>query len=258
MSLYALYGNMHAAILEKDAAPAAGDVRRNPKMSPEAQLAVYINGYRLRLIEAVRADYPALLALLGEVAFDRMAMAYIERHPPAHFNLDRYPHGFAAFAAGTMPGDFAADLARLEGAIAEVFMQEDSEVLDPSGMRQLSPEAFGEMKLALRAASRLLALSWPAERYLAAWRAREAPPVPQPQAEYVFLVRHRNEVRRHLLGEAEYRVLAALAEGMAVGQALGAAASHDAALLPEIAGNLQRWFARWTESGFFRHPEKGI
>lgn len=251
-SLADLMGRFHRSLLDDAAGIAAPDVKPNPRLAPEKQLAVYIDGYRIRLVGAIRSDYPALLALLGDKAFDALAHGYINANPPAHFNLDRYPHAFAAFVAHHANDDFAAELAMLEAAIAEVFMGEESAPLDVAALSQLSPEAFGEFILPPRAASRLLAFAYPVNAWLDRQRAGETAPRPAAAASYLYVYRHQNNVQRAPLGEPAYRLLEKLSEGLPPAAALarvsGEYPQHDAA----IAAQLQTWFSEWMAKGFFR------
>lgn len=234
---------VHRAILDRRAEAASGLVRRGGRLSPEARLGIYIDAYRLRLVQAIRSDYPALLALLGDTAFDALALEYIEAHPPQSYNLDVYPHGFAAHVRAQCAADvFAGDLAALEGAIAEVFMMEESPALDPQTLAALTPEAWNALVLRPRAASRLLSASYPVESYLQRWRENGVTTRPEEESQTIFLVRHRHTVQRHVLGQGEHQVLATLMRGTPFGQAV-----KDAA--PEA---LSGWIEKWLSGGFFR------
>src|SRR5689334_9473950 len=101
----------HDSILENDADIAAPDIKAN-------RLGIYIDGYRMRLIQAIRSDYPATLWLLGGKAFDQQALTYIEANPPQGFNLDHYPHRFSKSLAA-VPDIFVREVAELESAIAQ-------------------------------------------------------------------------------------------------------------------------------------------
>lgn len=242
----------HNAILKKDAQLVAPAIRGDDRLSAQSRMAIYIDGYRIRLTLAIRSDYPTLLALLGDASFDAAARAYIESTPPAHFSLDRYPHGFADFFRANSEDVFAADIAALEAAIADVFMDEDSEPLSPQELASITPEAFGAVTLSPRKASRLMRFAYPVEDALLAVRDGKTPARPQAEASYMFLARHNNEVQRHVLSHAEYVLLTALTKRLPVGQSLESAAESHADLLPEIAGNLQTWFSRWAANGFFQ------
>jgi len=239
----------HDAILNKDTSQALPAIKPNPRIPPEQQLSIYIDGYRLRLIEAIRSDYPALLLYLGESEFDRLALRYIETTPPTHFNLDRYPH---AFAATLQNDDFAIDLAQLEAAIARVFMREESKPLTSGALLGITPETLAEMILTPRTASELLTLNYPADTYMEDMREGKAHVKPQTEPRHLFLVRHGNEVKRHVLSAPEYLILSRLAAGMNVGDALESVIEERPEYMSDMPEILQTAFARWIAGGFFK------
>jgi len=52
-------------------------------LSPVERLRIYASMYPLRTVEALRSDYPALAALLGEERFDALVREYVAAHPSA-------------------------------------------------------------------------------------------------------------------------------------------------------------------------------
>ncbi|HEY0674915.1 MAG TPA: DNA-binding domain-containing protein, partial [Immundisolibacter sp.] len=56
---------------------APGRIVDGPDLSADARLAIYRDGYRLRLTEALGEDFPLLRALLGAATFERLARAYL-------------------------------------------------------------------------------------------------------------------------------------------------------------------------------------
>ncbi len=178
--------------------------------------------------------------LLGEEACSRaLAGKYIESpRPPAHFNLDRYPHAFAAFARDHYSDAFAADLALLEAAIAETFMGEESDPLPPSALAGLEPEAFGVMTLRLRPASRLLRTAYPVNFWLEAQRAGNLPPPPEAIPDFLYVYRHHNEVRRAMLCKTSTCCWRNSAK-LPVADALDAVIAADRAHASIIAARLQ-------------------
>ena len=49
------------------------------------RLRVYSDAFRLRLIEALQANYPVLAKFSGEEAFARLAQEYLAVYPSRHF-----------------------------------------------------------------------------------------------------------------------------------------------------------------------------
>lgn len=212
----------------------------------EARMNVYIEGYRTRLVQAVLADYPTLAHYLGEAEVRRLAKAYVDSTPSTSYTLDVYPLAFAAYVAQHADG-FAAAIAALESAIAETFWLPESEAFVPSA--ELTPEALMELRLTPRAAGRSLTLDYPAEAYLVAVREGAQPTPPTTAPNPMFIVRHENEVKRHVLDPTEYKLLAAIGAGQPVGAALETVAPEE---LAHVATHLQSWLARWMTGGFFR------
>src|SRR4051812_20927025 len=56
-------------------------------LSAEARLGIYTSGYVLRLLECMRADFPALRAFVGDAVFDAFAKAYLISWPPRSSSL---------------------------------------------------------------------------------------------------------------------------------------------------------------------------
>lgn len=253
MALENLLGNFHRAILENNAAPALLDISPNQKIAAAQQMAIYIDGYRIRLVQAIRSDYPTLLGLLGDAEFDRLALEYIENNPPTSFNLDRYPHNFAGFLAGKIDA-FAIEVAALEGAIAEVFMMPESEALMPAALANIAPEEIGNIILKPRAAAKLLRFEHDVNGWLNKVRAGKIAGNmrPQPEGEgAVYIYRHENNVQRAALSGAEYAVLRQIFSGLKLEDALEKAMDEQPEYAENIGENIQDWFTKWTSCGFF-------
>ena len=225
MSFIALT-NLQTAILEKNATLALPDVKPNQRISPQAQINIYVEGYRLRLLAAIRSDYPETIALIGDNKFDETALEFIEKTPSESYSLDFYPHKFADFALDKIDCSVSGTMLK-EQAIAIVFLGEESEPLTPNELVKLSPEEFGNLILKPRLASKLL--------------------------RNLYVYRHNNEVQKSQLSEAEYLLLENLFSGAPVATALDELISNTPQYEAEIAENLTNWFSKWTAQGFFNN-----
>lgn len=240
----AVLSGEHAAIL-----PA---IKPHPRLSATQQFAIYSEGYRLRLLAAIRSDYPALIALIGNETFDVAAQQYIEATPSKSYTLDIYPHGFAGFFAKHSNDMFAAELALLEQAIAEVFTAPDSDVLAPDALAGVSMDVFAGMKLPLRDASKLLQFEYPVNDWLVAQRAGQNPAKSDATQTWLLVYRHHNEVKRLSMSHMEYLMLEKLDAGLDVGEALDSVAAGNPINAGDMKTNLQNWFANWMQSGVFK------
>lgn len=153
------------------------------------RLGVYHGAYRARLLETLRDTYGHTLRLLGDEAFDALALAYVARAPSTHRNLRWYgatwPNFLAESPVEVDSGDAGAvatprldlaELASLDWALREAFDGPDDTVLGLRDLQQLAPEAWGVVCLRPHATVRCLTLR---HNTLQRWHALdEERPVP--------------------------------------------------------------------------------
>jgi len=69
----------------------------------EQRLSVYQAGYRLRLLECMQVEFPALHVYLGDDVFRMFALGYLQQMPSRHYSLYELGVHFAAFLRDTRP-----------------------------------------------------------------------------------------------------------------------------------------------------------
>lgn len=114
MSIKELQKNFQSGILKNNTA-ILKNISESSNLSPKHQLQIYQNGYRERLIGAMKQDFPIIFAILGDSAFSSLVTDYIAHYPPTHFNLRYVGKNLSDFFLEKDP-NFAAfsDLAKLE------------------------------------------------------------------------------------------------------------------------------------------------
>ena len=70
------------------------------------RLAIYGDAYRSRLVEALEAHYPALLALIGAEEFGALGRAYVQAHDSSFASIRYYGGALGAFLSAH--ADYAA------------------------------------------------------------------------------------------------------------------------------------------------------
>jgi hypothetical protein len=214
-------------------------LKKNPRISKQKQLAIYSEGYCLRLGGAVRADYPTLIYYLGEKKANRLIADFVEKNNSLFYSLDFYPFKFAYFLQGNKVDEPAKELALLESKIAEIFLLPDSEPLAPQDLLTLSESQLDEFRFRPRTASVMFRFSYDVERFIQEFRRGEKPKKPEKRENYLFVVRHENSVKRHYLLAEEYQLLKMLFEGHSVDDAITEMNSEIASeMLPQY---LQKW-----------------
>jgi hypothetical protein len=227
------------------------------QQTPEQRLEVYSHAYYARLAECLREMFPVLVKALGREAFEPFANDYISRYPPSSYTLNRLADHFVEYLVETRPTDvpspgwpdFMIELARLEQTIDHVFDgpgNEGEPPLDIGGLSQLAPAALAGLRFTPAPCLRLLALQFPVNDFYTVCRAAADEPAgfPQPQATWLAVTRREYVVRRVPLAQLEYAVLAELAAGRTLGEAL----LHVGDVTPS---QISSWFADWGRLRFF-------
>jgi hypothetical protein len=198
-----------------------------PARGRHSGLHIYADGYVLRLLECLRADFPVLRKVMGGELFDFFAKGYIWRFPSRAPSLYELGAGFGDFLRLSQSADaqlpqaplmlLPVDLARLERACAEAGRAPGLE-----GGAAPAADSFGlllghETALRLTPCTRLLALSFPLKAFWeqASMLADEQapPPVPQPQPCFLAVTRMHYRVTLHDLQPWQYHYLQAAQGG---------------------------------------------
>ncbi|NDP64985.1 DNA-binding domain-containing protein [Polaromonas sp.] len=126
-------------------------------LADQPGFAVYRNTVIRGCIDALQANYPAVLRLVGEDWFRAAAALHVRAQPPGDVRLLMYGADFPAFLAGFAP---AADLpylpgvARLDRFWTEAHVAADAPALAPSALAGLPPEQLGDLVLQPHPAAR--------------------------------------------------------------------------------------------------------
>jgi hypothetical protein len=134
-----------------------------PRVDVQTRLAIYSDAYRLRLLEVLRVDFPALHTLAGDAEFERIGRAYLDAHPSGHFSI-RY---FGQHLAGFLRQDdrwralpVFAEMADFEWSLGLAFDASDSPQIGVEDVAAIPPESWAHMRLDLHPSLQRLDLVW--------------------------------------------------------------------------------------------------
>jgi hypothetical protein len=255
-------------------AEAAAFIKPNDRLTSFERLEIYNRQYWFRIISAFSEDFPALAAVMGESAFDRLTRAYLADCPSASFtlrNLGSRLEGWLREHPERLGKkfDLAMDVTRLEWAYVEAFDNAAEQALTPADLGQLD----GESQLGLQPHLRLLHLQHAVDDFVIDVHRRQASQdvvsnavtavkharrrrVPALKAGDFYLAVHRyeNAVYYKRLEREGYFLLTALEQGSTLGEALERAFVSSTLPEEERVPKVQAWFANWAELGWFcRH-----
>jgi putative DNA-binding protein len=237
-------------------------VTSGPALSAVERLGLYHYGYRARLVECLADDYPVLQHALGARAFEDLAHRYIEACPSEDANLNFFGRRFPSFCRGQgswlARHEFAAELARLEWAMVEVFHAEAAPVLTLGALQEVSVGAWASVKLPPSPTLRIEEMTYPVNRYLQAVREERDVAIPKREWSATAIYRQAYTVWRMDLTKPMHRVLSALVGGATLGEALDVLAAATALGRDgrdASTDHVMIWFREWVEGGFFARIE---
>lgn len=194
-------------------------VRADRGVSAGDRLGIYAHAQFARLHEVLRDDFGALRAAIGEEAFHDFAKLYTMAHPSRSFSLRFAGERFPEFLAGPVVEPFcsrwpfAADLARFEWMLVDLFDAPDDRPLEREALAAIAPERWPSLRFALVRASQIVRFDWPVHSLHAAWSAdRELPPI-APAQTVVLFHRRRERVVHRAIAPLEAQALGLVARG---------------------------------------------
>lgn len=253
------------AAAQRHGLSAEGVVASTRGLSAHERLAVYTGGYVLRLLECMRADFPALRGFVGDSVFDAFAKAYVITMPPSSHSLYDLGADFPRFLEETKPKDWTLDdgisdmldlppeLARLERARAEVMRAPGTED-DPPAEEHLSPFAvFGDgPTIQATPCLRLLEMKFPLVEFLRSSDMGQRIEPPAPRTSFVALGRSNYRVHVEEISLWQFAFLKACEHPTSTYSAVKFAALESGRDTGQLLANIAIWLPIAFGLGFLR------
>ncbi len=185
------------------------------RLSPEARVDIYANMYFYRILDALKEDFPATLAVLGDDNFHNLVTGYLLEHPPTDPSITHSGSHLADYLRDhpmRTDAPFVADLAKLERATVEVFLGPDAPSLEADAIRTVAIEDWAAMKLKLHPSAQILALDWQVSDLLRAVEDHRPWNPPNQGPTKVLVWRRNSQVSHRDLDPTEANALEAAAQ----------------------------------------------
>lgn len=157
-----------AAFVEALYADDAGGLASHPAF------AVYRNTVMRGCLDALEANFPAVVCLVGREWFRAAAAIHAAQQPPRDARMMTYGDGFADVLAEFEPARelvYLADVARLDRLWSASYIAADAGTLEAKALQALPPDGLGEKRLSPHPATRWLATALP---IVSIWQASRA------------------------------------------------------------------------------------
>ncbi len=257
------------AIRRIDVAPSEIDrvILPSKAMTSFDRLQIYGKAYFGRLIECLRAQFPAVRHAVGDAAFDGFAFGYLTQTPSVTYTLAALGKSFDSYLSATRPprseesdvsqpdfADFLIELVRLERIYGEVFDGAGPETLPsliPDDFRGLSPEDFAESHLVLHECVRLLELRFPVHEFASAVRQGIEPSLPVPRSMCLVVTRRDYVVRRYEVNRQQFDLLSMIGNRSTIGEAIQSLCENSDFDIARVRSDLRTWFEEWSAAPLF-------
>ncbi len=206
--------------------------------------------YFYRLLDILREDFPATLAILGDDGFHNLITGYLLECPPTEPSVQHCGRYLADYLrhhplARTKP--WLADLAMLERAQLDVFHAADAVALDAAALKKIPPERWPRLKLPLVPATTTVALEWNVTRVRDAIAAGRKWRRPARRRISVLVFRQGSAVRHRVLDADEASALAAAKKGATFARICELAAGNTRG--PRATRKINSLLERWLGDG---------
>src|SRR5271169_4774020 len=246
-------------------------IKPNDRLTSFERLEIYNRQYWFRVLAALAEDFEGLRLIVGDRAFEKLSVAYLQDCPSQSFTLrnlgsrlEPWLRSHPEFIAGVE--DIAIDMVRLQWAEIEAFDGATQQKLTEADLRTLGEDP----RFRLQPHVRLLDLHYPVDQMLLGIRReqreidivsnavtdrpqrRRAPKRSLPKPERIFLAVHRadNSVYFKRLDAEAFALLRALRNGKPLSEAVECLNWKDGSG-DQAAEELQAWFALWSSLGWF-------
>jgi Putative DNA-binding domain len=220
-------------------------------LTARERLEIYANAYFYRLLDVFKEEFPATLAILGEVNFHNVVTGYLVDYPPTEPSILHAGSHLPDFIRAHPLSErwrYLGDLARLERTALEIFHAPDAPALDAATMREAPPHQWPSMIMRAHPASRILEMKWRVDELLHAIESGEPWSDPERGPANVIVWRQNSKVNYRVVDHAERAALEMARDGAAfesICEVISTAAGGD----EDPAALINRLLTRWLSEG---------
>jgi hypothetical protein len=233
-------------------------IESDDRLSATERLEIYANAYFYRILDCLKEDFPATLAVLGGDNFHNLVTGYLIEYPPTEPSISyagRYLAEFLRHRPIRERWPFISDLARLERTLIEVFHAAGAEPLNAETMRAVAPEDWPALAMRTHPAVAMVDCEWRVDELLreveaATGESDHIRGEPAREAVSVLVWRRKSRVHYRALERAEREALELASVGAsfaAICESIAAVCGEDDPIAPVELIN--RLLARWLDEG---------
>ena len=238
-----------------NAPPRLRELRGDDAADISSRMAVYRNGYRIRLRDALATEYAGLGLMAGH-RFAHLLDGYVAAHPSEHYNIRWHGAGLPAYLEHALPWREKPELAamaRLDWAISTAFDAADESVLRAADLAGVPAEAWADLRLTPLSHLQVLSSTCNPDAFRrAADHGLKRPRLRRlSKPRHMLVWRQALEVRYRTVQADEYAALAGAMRGEVFSRLCERLAEHNGPdkALPRMVALLSQWLDEGLISG---------
>jgi hypothetical protein len=202
------------------------DSANGAAIDPHARIAIYRNNLREGFRKALALEFPVIERLVGEDYFRQLALWFLAEHPSRAGDLHPIGEPFAPFLQSRFedtPYAYMTDVATLEWTYQQSLIAADAPPFDVATLRDIPPEAYGQLRFTLHPACRLVRSPYPIVRI---WAANQAEATGDEVVDlssgagFVLMRRAAEGVEMRRIAAADFAILHAFSQQALLAEAL--------------------------------------
>ncbi len=227
--------------------PVPPEIQPSHNMNAAARFKIYQDAYRLRLVEALAENYPALHTITGDDWFEEICLAYIDAHPSRHFSIRYFGHEMPGFLRHRET-PLLAEMAQFEWAIRYAFDGPNAQALTMEDLSKIPAADWPELVFQLLPTCQRITLQWNVPQLWQAAIQNEAPVEPVQHETPIQWIIWRPELETHFrsLDAREADLLAQLEQQVSFSQLCDSLVQYD---LAEPQRIMASYLNGWIENG---------
>lgn len=217
------------ALLNPNLEPPKGVGEKDGQTAPK-RFGVYRNNVVVSLIEALKAVYPSIAAMMGEKNFQKIARFYVSEHPPSSAMMQTFGGEFPEFVKNLPPlknSPFLEDLAMAEKAWLEAYHASDAVPISPEKLGSFNPEETMNLIFTAHPASHLIMSKYPLSDLFDYRNASPENGIDMEISQHLLITRPHLNVFTTALDNADATFFDLILSGNTLGTAIGTSSETD-------------------------------
>lgn len=209
------------------------DSANGAAIDAHVRIAIYRNNLREGFRKALALEFPVIERLVGEDYFRQLALSFLAEHPSRAGDLHPIGEPFAHFLHSRFedtPYAYMTDVATLEWTYQQSLIAADAPPFDVATLRDIPPEAYGQLRFSLHPACGLVRSPYPVMRI---WAVNQAEATGDEVvdlssgADFVLIRRAAEGVEMRRIATADFAILQAFSQQAPLADALQQARALD-------------------------------